>query len=89
MSEFRIRHVGFYLPPNDEKIQRILRNRCQCNVCKDIIESKSRHDFVQCKCGRIFTDGGLDYFHRGFTEPDDLIDLSEVQGFTLDTEQEG
>ncbi len=59
--------------------QRIVRNRCQCSVCLDIIESKSVHDFVQCHCGRIFTDGGTDYIRRGCTDITDLIDLSEMQ----------
>jgi len=54
-----------------------LRNRCQCNQCKDIIESKHRHDFVRCKCGAIFTDGGTDYVRRGYTNKSDIIDLSE------------
>lgn len=59
---------------------KILKNKCQCKLCGDIIESKYRHDWVQCKCGEIFTDGGLDYFHRGFkTDPDNLIDLSEYE----------
>ena len=62
---------------------KILRNRCQCAVCLDIIESKYRHDFVTCTCGRIFTDGGLDYLHRGFSIPTDLIDLTEYD-YTLD-----
>lgn len=57
----------------------ILRNRCQCSACLDIIESKTRHDFVQCRCGRIFTDGGMDYIHRGFVTPDDIIDLTEYE----------
>ena len=50
----------------------------------DIIESKSVHDFQQCKCGRIFTDGGHEYIHRGFVEPSDIIDLTETDEFTLD-----
>ena len=59
--------------------KKIIRNRCQCNVCKDIIESKHRHDFVQCKCGRIFTDGGTDYVRRGCMEVSDIIDLTEYE----------
>jgi len=55
---------------------KILKNKAQCNKCKDIIESKYRHDFVQCKCGAIFVDGGLDYIHWG-GETEDIIDLSE------------
>lgn len=41
------------------------RNRAKCGKCGDIIESKTRHDFVKCKCGAIFLDGGLDYCRRG------------------------
>jgi hypothetical protein len=58
-------------------MSKIIRNRCQCAQCGDIIESRHRHDFVNCKCGAIFTDGGTDYVRRGFTKPDDIIDLSE------------
>lgn len=36
-----------------------------CLECGDIIESKHRHDFVQCKCGKSFLDGGEDYFRAG------------------------
>ena len=58
---------------------KILRNRIRCNNCGDIIESKYRHDFVQCSCGRVFVDGGHDYLRRGFTESDsDYEELSEV-----------
>ena len=43
----------------------LTRNKCRCLSCKDIIESKHRHDFVWCSCKSIFTDGGLDYIRRG------------------------
>jgi hypothetical protein len=43
----------------------ILKNKAQCVLCKDIIESTYRHDFVECKCGAIFVDGGKDYLRRG------------------------
>jgi len=33
--------------------------------CFDIIESHHRHDFVSCKCGTIFLDGGMDYIRYG------------------------
>jgi hypothetical protein len=32
-----------------------------CSLCGDIMESKHRHDFVRCKCGESFLDGGDDY----------------------------
>jgi hypothetical protein len=36
----------------------------KCKKCRDVIESKYRHDFVSCKCGAISVDGGKDYFRR-------------------------
>jgi len=39
--------------------------KLQCNKCQDIIESKSVHDFVECKCGAIFVDGGDEYCRFG------------------------
>jgi hypothetical protein len=57
---------------------KIIRNSAKCRKCGDEIESKHRHDFVSCKCGAIFTDGGKDYFRRG-GNPEDLIDTSIFQ----------
>ena len=37
------------------------RNRARCKVCGDEIQSRHRHDYVACKCGKIAVDGGLDY----------------------------
>jgi hypothetical protein len=65
----------------------IKRNRCQCKRCGDIIESIYRHDWVECGCRAIFTDGGKDYLHRGFTyDADDIIDMTEYWSETLDNE---
>ena len=41
----------------------------RCNKCLDRIFSNSRHDFVSCKCGSTYVDGGFDYFRIGF-DPD-------------------
>ncbi len=41
------------------------KNRAKCKLCGDILESKHRHDFVSCKCGEIFIDGGNDYWRAG------------------------
>lgn len=46
----------------------IIHNKAQCLICKDTIESVHRHDFVQCKCGNIFVDGGHEYLRRGVQE---------------------
>jgi len=48
----------------DSKNAKIIRNRAQCAICKDIIESTFRHDFVTCKCGAISVDGGHSYLRR-------------------------
>jgi hypothetical protein len=60
-------------------------NKCQCARCLDIIESRHRHDFVQCKCGAIFTDGGTEYIRRG-GEIENIIDMSETYEETFESE---
>ena len=42
------------------------RNRVKCKKCEHVIESKHRHDFVECQCGAVFVDGGSDYHRRGW-----------------------
>ena len=44
------------------------QNGIKCPDCGDSIFSNSHHDFVSCRCGRSFVDGGFDYF-RGSMEP--------------------
>ena len=56
----------------------IKRNRIKCVSCKQIIESVYRHDFVQCKCGKIAVDGGKDYLRR-LGERNEYIELSEIE----------
>ena len=59
---------------------KIKTNKIQCNNCKDIIESKYTHDFVQCSCKRCFVDGGKEYLRRGYTTSEaDYTDLSETE----------
>jgi hypothetical protein len=55
----------------------ITRNAAQCALCKDIIESKDRHDFVKCSCGEIFVDGGHSYFRGGTKNIENFISLLE------------
>lgn len=57
---------------------KIIHNRAMCRKCNDVIESKHRHDFVACKCGAIFVDGGHDYIRRGGTL-EDIQDMSEYR----------
>ena len=60
---------------------KLKRNAAQCKKCNDIVESKFRHDFRQCKCGNIFVDGGLDYRRCGWdgNYEEALLDLCEYE----------
>lgn len=59
-------------------MRKIKRNAIKCNHCGDVIESTHVHDFQQCSCGTVFTDGGKEYCRRGFkNSPDDFEDLTE------------
>ena len=51
--------------------------KLKCNRCGDVIQSLFRHDFVQCKCGTCFIDGGSDYTRIGFTNESDFELLEE------------
>ena len=53
-----------------------MRNRAKCAKCGDIIESTYRHEYVSCKCGAIFVDGGNDYWRYG-GEEEDFIRLKD------------
>lgn len=58
----------------------ITRNRARCRRCNDIIESTHRHDYVTCRCGAIFVDGGTSYLRRGgesFDLIEELYEFSE------------
>lgn len=48
----------------------------QCAKCKDIIQSKSVHDFVWCKCKAIAIDGG-GYYTKLTGNPEDLIYIGD------------
>ena len=53
---------------------KIYKNRIRCLKCKDIIESKHRHDYVSCKCGACSVDGGHDYLKR----VGDFLDIQDL-----------
>jgi len=40
-----------------------MKNRAKCKLCKDILESFHRYDYVTCSCGEISIDGGKDLLH--------------------------
>lgn len=58
----------------------IITNKAKCKLCNSIIESKYRHDYVECSCGEISVDGGKDYLKRGAKNFENFIDLSETNG---------
>jgi len=45
-------------------------NRAKCRICSDIIQSRSVHDWVACKGGHIFIDGGQHYLRYGILKPE-------------------
>ena len=53
----------------------VIKNMAACKECGEIIESKSRHDFVRCLCGAIAVDGGYDYLRR-IGKLESFIDMS-------------
>jgi hypothetical protein len=58
----------------------------QCRLCGDVIESTHRHDFVMCGCGEISVDGGTAYLRRSARNVENLIDLSETEEETYESQ---
>ena len=61
------------------EIRKIKKNIIQCKLCGDVIESKTVHDFVSCKCQSCFVDGGKEYVRYGAKNLDDVIVLTEYE----------
>ena len=59
--------------------RKIKRNRLQCKLCGDIIESKYTHDYVLCNCKKCAIDGGKEYVRFSAPKPDDVIFLTEYE----------
>lgn len=51
-------------------------NRAKCLLCKQVMVSTHRHDFVTCECGNLSVEGGSWYLKRCFTNPDSWKDMS-------------
>jgi hypothetical protein len=55
-----------------------MRSGIRCKACKDVVVSKHRHDFVHCKCGACFVDGGRDYLRYGGTLNNiEIVDVAD------------
>lgn len=57
----------------------IIRNSAKCLECNIEIESRHRHDYVNCPCGAIAVDGGKDYLKRSFMPGSKWEDTSDVR----------
>lgn len=57
---------------------RIKKNSVACLKCGEIIESRTRHEFVWCSCHGIAVDGGKDYLKR-CGDLDGYKELSEYE----------
>ena len=55
----------------------IVRNAARCRACGDVVESRHRHDYRTCSCGKVSVDGGHAYLRR-CGEIEHCEDLSEV-----------
>lgn len=51
----------------------------QCLLCKDVIVSNTRHDFVYCECKNTFVDGGYDYLRYGSEGVDGLKNVQVLR----------
>ena len=69
--------------------QKLLLNQAQCKICKQVIQSKHRHDFVSCKCGEISVDGGTNYIRRLAVDFDNMIDLSIYGEVKIEIKKKG
>lgn len=61
---------------------KLIRNRIQCKLCKEIIEFKTDHDFQRCGCAAVGADGGLNYPKRiypSYPSEEHFVDLSEYE----------
>ncbi len=56
--------------------------KIKCLQCGDIIESKSLHNLVNCKCENCYIDGGQNYLHFGGNDFSKILiifdDVTEV-----------
>lgn len=50
----------------------VVQQGVRCSACQEEIFSNHRHDFVGCKCGRTFVDGGWDYLRVGYQTEDGI-----------------
>lgn len=65
-------------------MKKTIRNMAKCKICDDVIESKHTHDYVMCKCGAIFLDGGKEYQRYGWwSEKAEVKSRDEIIDFNF------
>ena len=57
-------------------LEKRYKNAVRCRKCGDRIVSTHVHDWVRCKCGAIYIDGGNEYWRAG-GNPEDFEQLWE------------
>ena len=68
---------------NDTTIKVLTKNSIKCLVCNTILESKYRHNYVQCSCpNQTACDGGLEYQRTLAVDLNLIEDLCEYQVMT-------
>ena len=68
---------------NDNTIKVLTKNSVKCLVCNTILESKYRHDYVQCSCpNQTACDGGLEYQRTLAVDLDLIENLCEYRTLT-------
>ena len=60
-----------------ENYKQITINKAQCLLCNDILESKSKEDYITCRCGNLSIGGGKDHLKRNAIKVNAWIELSE------------
>ncbi len=68
----------------DNKLIKVLtKNSVKCLICNTILESKHRHNYVQCSCpNQTFNDGGLSYNRVGGKDLSLIENLCEYRTLT-------
>lgn len=56
----------------------ILKNQIKCRACGEIVVSCRAHELVECSCGGVAVDGGVEYLRRVVSSMKNLCEMSEV-----------
>lgn len=66
----------------DDTLKILLASKVKCKACGGVIESRSRHDYKTCECGKTMIDGGFDYQRLGGA-PEDVSEYAEMTGWDV------